>query len=42
MDDIMTASENIEEHYETMKEVFNRLVKNKLELRMDKCEFLQV
>ena len=41
MDDIMIASSNMEEHLKVLKEVFERLVHNKLKLRLDKCEFLQ-
>ena len=41
MDDIMIATKEIEDHLTTLKEVFARLVENKLELRLDKCEFLQ-
>lgn len=39
LDDIMIATENEEEHFEILKEVFAKLVSNKLELRLDKCEF---
>ena len=41
LDDIMIATKNIEEHFEILKEIFDRLVENNLELRLDKCEFLQ-
>ncbi|OIC93659.1 hypothetical protein A7M48_20435 [Acinetobacter baumannii] len=41
MDDIMIASKGIKEHMEVLREVSDRLTRNKLELRMDKCEFLQ-
>jgi len=41
MDDIMIVSKVVNEHFQILKEVFLRLAKNKLELRMDKCEFLQ-
>lgn len=41
MDDILIATEDSETHMKTLAEVFRRLVVNKLELRLDKCEFLQ-
>jgi len=41
MDDIMIASKEMQEHLDVLKEVFDRLARNKLELRLDKCEFLQ-
>lgn len=41
LDDIMIATENIEDHLRIIKEVFERLVENNLELRNDKCEFLR-
>lgn len=41
MDDIMIASKNLSQHVEVLEVVFKRLVENKLELRLDKCEFLQ-
>lgn len=41
LDDIMIATERIEEHLEILEEVMKRIVNNKLELRLDKCEFLQ-
>lgn len=39
MDDILIATKDSESHFEILKEVLNRLVANKLELRLDKCEF---
>lgn len=39
--DIMIANTGVEEHFEILKEVFTLLVDNSLELRFDKCEFLQ-
>lgn len=41
LDDIIIASNNASEHLIILKEIFKRLVENKLELRLDKCEFLQ-
>jgi len=41
MDDIMIASKEMQEHLSVLREVFDRLARNKQELRMDKCEFLQ-
>jgi len=41
LDDIMIATEGLEEHFHILKETFQRLVDNKLELRQDKCEFLK-
>lgn len=41
LDDIMVATRSEEEHLEIMKDVFDRLVKNKLELRIDKCHFMK-
>jgi len=41
LDDIMIATKTIEEHFEILEEIFKRLVDNKLELRLDKCEFFQ-
>ncbi|XP_046869310.1 uncharacterized protein LOC124461953 [Drosophila willistoni] len=40
-DDIMVASRTAEEHLDILKEVFRRIIRNKLELRIDKCEFFQ-
>jgi len=37
----MVASKDINEHLETLEEIFKRLTQNRLELRMDKCEFLK-
>lgn len=39
--DIMVATETLDEHLRILEKVFERLVQNKLELRWDKCEFLQ-
>lgn len=41
LDDIMVATEDIDEHMEILQDVFKRLVDNKLELRLDKCSFFQ-
>lgn len=40
MDDILVATESIVEHLQIMRSVLNTLVRNKLELRLDKCKFL--
>lgn len=41
LDDILITSETIEKHLDILKKVFRLLVDNKLELRLDKCSFLQ-
>lgn len=41
MDDILVISETVEQHLEILKDVFKLFVANKLELRIDKCSFLQ-
>lgn len=41
LDDIMIATDNFDEHFRILEEVFKRLVENRLELRLDKCVFLQ-
>lgn len=41
MDDIMIATKDLDEHFLILGEVFGRLVENRLELRLDKCEFIQ-
>lgn len=40
MDDILVTSETLDDHFDTLKKVFDVLVQNKLELRLDKCFFL--
>ena len=40
IDDILVATETVEENLEILKEVFDILAKNCLELRLDKCSFL--
>ncbi|XP_071652503.1 uncharacterized protein [Temnothorax longispinosus] len=40
LDDILIMSETLEHHLAILKRVFQLLVRNKLELRLDKCEFL--
>jgi len=40
LDDILVVSETLEHHLEILKRVFQLLVRNKIELRLDKCEFL--
>lgn len=37
----MIATEPVDEHLKILKIVFDRLVSNKLELRIDKCQFMQ-
>lgn len=39
--DLMKATKGVCEHMEILKIVFERLVKNKLELRLDKCKFFE-
>lgn len=41
MDDILVATVTLEEHMKVLKKLFQLLVANKLELRLDKCRFLQ-
>ena len=41
MDDILVSSVTIEEHFIILKEVFKKFVENRLQLRIDKCKFLQ-
>ena len=40
MDDILATTQTVEHHYPILRKVFKLLVKNKMELRLDKCEFL--
>lgn len=40
LDDILILSETLEHHFQLLKQVFRLLVKNKMSLRLDKCEFL--
>lgn len=40
LDDILVVSETMEYHLEILKRVFQLLVRNRMELRLDKCEFL--
>lgn len=42
LDDILIPSDAIEEHLEILAEVLRRLKGANLELRLDKCKFLQV
>jgi Reverse transcriptase (RNA-dependent DNA polymerase)/RNase H-like domain found in reverse transcriptase/Integrase zinc binding domain/Chromo (CHRromatin Organisation MOdifier) domain/Aspartyl protease len=39
LDDVLIMTESIEEHCQVMEEVLNRLQKNKLVIRFDKCKF---
>ncbi|XP_076659907.1 uncharacterized protein LOC143363195 [Halictus rubicundus] len=41
MDDFLIATETIEQHLQILEKVFKLLVANRLELRLDKCKFLQ-
>lgn len=41
LDDILIATSDFEEHLSILKEVFEKLVSNKLELRLDKCRFIE-
>jgi len=41
MDDILVMSETLEQHFDTLREIFKIFVANRLELRVDKCIFLQ-
>lgn len=41
LDDIMIATENINDHLEILSMVLVKLVENNLELRIDKCRFLE-
>lgn len=40
VDDFLIATDSIEEHFKILSQIFELLVKNKLELRIDKCKFL--
>lgn len=40
VDDILLASQTVEEHLEILREVFMLLKENDMELRLDKCKFL--
>ena len=41
LDDIMIASETLEQHFHTLEKVFSLMVENKLELRIENCKFIQ-
>lgn len=41
LDDFLIATETIEHHFQVLEKVFKLLVANRLELRLDKCRFLQ-
>lgn len=41
IDDMLIASETIEQHFQTLKEVLETLVDNRLELQLSKCQFLK-
>jgi len=40
VDDFLIATDSIEEHFKILSQIFELLVKNKLELGIDKCKFL--
>lgn len=40
LDDILIATESVDEHLEILKEVFNLAQRYKLQFRLDKCSFL--
>jgi len=40
MDDILVATRTLEDHLIVMQKVFDVLIENKLELRLNKCSFL--
>lgn len=40
MDDILVATLTIEHHFEVLENLFRIMVKNKLNIRLDKCRFL--
>jgi len=42
MDDILVATETVDVHLNTLKKIFELLVQNKLELRLEKCSFLLI
>ncbi|XP_078051649.1 uncharacterized protein LOC144477786, partial [Augochlora pura] len=41
MDDFLIATKTIEHHFEVLEQVFTLCVLNRLELRLDKCRFLE-
>jgi hypothetical protein len=41
LDDILVATETINEHFDILKEVFRLAARHKLEFRIEKCSFLQ-
>ena len=42
MDDIMVFSRSLEEHFEHLQRVFDRLKRHDLKLKLSKCQFLRV
>jgi len=40
IDDILVSTVSLDEHFDVLKRVFRKLVKNKLELKVEKCNFL--
>jgi hypothetical protein len=41
LDDILVATETINEHFDILKEVFRLAARHKLKFRIEKCSFLQ-
>lgn len=41
LDDFLIATKTIEHHFQVLEKVYKLLVANRLELRLDKCRFLQ-
>ncbi|KAK9696742.1 Integrase core domain [Popillia japonica] len=41
MDDLLIATNTIDENLQILKDVINRMMEHNLKLRMDKCQFLQ-
>lgn len=41
LDDLLIATENIDEHIEILSEVFRMAGENRLQFRLDKCYFAQ-
>lgn len=41
MNDVLVATATLEHHFKVLKQLFKCLVDNLLELRLNKCQFLQ-
>jgi hypothetical protein len=41
LDDFLIATETIEQHFIVLEKMFNLMIANLLELRLDKCRFFQ-